>query len=70
MYGLERSFTVMYGLVRSSTEMYGYLQSCTVWYGFDTLRYATATATLKKACGYSITDTDHDLIRSSRAIAY
>jgi hypothetical protein len=25
-----------------------------VWYGFDTLRYATATATLKKACGYSI----------------
>ena len=34
--------------------MYGQVQSCTVWYGFDTLRYATATATLKKACGYSI----------------
>ena len=26
----------------------------TVWLGFDTLRYATATFMLKKACGYSI----------------
>ncbi len=54
-YGLVRLCTVrygMYGHVRSCTVMFGHVRLGTVWYGFDTLRYATATATLKKACGY------------------
>ena len=32
--------------------LYGHVRLGTVWYGFDTIRYATAT--LKEACGYSI----------------